>query len=83
MVTGTVDWYKTATGGTPVATGTLTYTPTGNVTASDTYYLASRSTLTNSANCPVVTERTRVIVEVIDCCPPGICVPISVKKVRK
>jgi uncharacterized repeat protein (TIGR01451 family) len=65
--TGTVDWYKKATGGTAVATGTLTYTPTGNVAANDTFYLAARSTLPASANCPMVMERTRVIVVAKNC----------------
>ena len=65
--TGTVDWYKTATGGVPVATGTLEYKPAGNVTVSDTFYLASRSTLASSANCPTITERTRLIVMAQTC----------------
>ena len=34
----------------------------GNVAANDTFYIAARSTLPNSANCPTVSERTRVIV---------------------
>ena len=67
MGTGTVDWYKTAMGGAAVATGTLEYTPTGNVVANDTFYLASRSTLPNSANCPAVTERTQLIVMAQNC----------------
>ena len=62
MGTGTVDWYKTATSTIALATGTLTYTPMGNVAANDTFYIAARSTLPNSANCPTVSERTRVIV---------------------
>jgi uncharacterized repeat protein (TIGR01451 family) len=65
--TGTVDWYKKATGGTAVATGTLNYTPTGNVAANDTFYMAARSTLPASANCPMVMERTRVIVIAKNC----------------
>ena len=65
--TGTVDWYKTATAGTAVATGTLSYTPMGNVAANDTFYLAGRSTLPSSANCPVITERTRVVVVAQTC----------------
>ena len=67
MGTGTVDWYKTATGGSALATGTLEYKPTGNVTVSDTFYLASRSTLPNSANCPMVGERTPLVVIAQSC----------------
>jgi uncharacterized repeat protein (TIGR01451 family) len=65
--TGTVDWYKKATGGTAIATGTLNYTPIGNVVASDTFYLAARSTLPATANCPTNVPRTRVIVVVQTC----------------
>ena len=65
--TGTVDWFKKSLGGTAVAMGALTYTPAGNVTVSDTFYLATRSTLPSSANCPAVTERTRVIVVAQNC----------------
>jgi uncharacterized repeat protein (TIGR01451 family) len=76
--TGTVDWYKKATGGTALATGTLTYTPTGNVAANDTFYMAARSTLPASANCPMVMERTRVIVIAKNCADT---VDLALKKV--
>jgi uncharacterized repeat protein (TIGR01451 family) len=65
--TGTVDWYKTATGGSALATGTLTYTPAGNVAANDTFYLAARSTLPITSNCPTDLPRTRVIVVAKNC----------------
>jgi uncharacterized repeat protein (TIGR01451 family) len=65
--TGTVDWYKKATGGTAVATGTLTYTPAGNIAANDTFYLATRSTLPTSANCPLISQRTMIVVVAKNC----------------
>jgi uncharacterized repeat protein (TIGR01451 family) len=76
--TGVVDWYKKPAGGTAVAAATLTYTPTGNVAINDTFYLAARSTLPTSANCPVVIERTRVIVVAKNCADT---VDLALKKV--
>jgi uncharacterized repeat protein (TIGR01451 family) len=68
--TGTVDWYKQAAGGVAVATGTLNYTPSGNVAANDTFYLAARSTIVGG-NCPAILGRTRIIVVAKACVTPA------------
>jgi SdrD B-like domain/Ig-like domain CHU_C associated/PKD-like domain len=49
VLTGeTMDWYDAATGGTLLATGALTYTPSGVLTAgTHVYYVETRNTTTN------------------------------------
>ena len=61
---GTVDWYKQATGGTAVATNTLTYKPAGIITANDTLYLEARNL---TGTCPAVSMRTPVVVVAQTC----------------
>jgi uncharacterized repeat protein (TIGR01451 family) len=61
---GTVNWYKTAIGGTPIVTNTLTYKPAGVIMDSDTFYVQAKST---DPNCTIVLERVRVIINVQDC----------------
>jgi uncharacterized repeat protein (TIGR01451 family) len=62
----TVDWYKKASGGTSVATGTLSYKLSGNVVANDTFYLASRNLAVGVCPDPT-TQRTMLIVVAQNC----------------
>ena len=62
---GTIDWYKKAQGGVAVATGTLSYTPAGNVMVNDTFYLEGRNTIQN-AICQFL-PRKRVVIVAKNC----------------
>ncbi|MBB3842263.1 hypothetical protein FHS57_006294 [Runella defluvii] len=62
---GTVDWYKKAAGGTPLATATLSYQPTGVVAANDTFYLQARNLAVGT--CPDPDLRTKVVVYAQTC----------------
>jgi gliding motility-associated-like protein len=58
----TVDWYSTATGGTPVTSGSLTFTPTtGLPVGTTTFYAEARNT---ANNCRSAT-RTAIAITVI------------------
>ena len=61
---GTTNWYKTATGGVPIATNTLTYKPVGIVTATDSFFVEIKS---RDSNCPIISRRVRIIVVAQNC----------------
>jgi uncharacterized repeat protein (TIGR01451 family) len=61
---GFIDWYSTATGGTPVKTNSLTYKPTGVATVSETFFLVAKPLI---SVCPTIAERTPVVVLVQNC----------------
>ncbi len=57
----TVNWYRTANGGTPEASNTLTFTPTGASTPrTDTFYTETVNTVTNCRS----VSRTRIILSI-------------------
>ncbi len=61
---GTVDWYSVPTGGIAVATNSLTYKPSGNVTTTVSYYAQAKST---DPTCPAVSQRTMITVNAQNC----------------
>ena len=61
---GMVNWYKTATGGVPIATNTLTYKPVGIVTATDSFFVEIKSI---DSNCPIIDHRIKTIVIAQNC----------------
>ncbi len=62
--TGTVDWYKTATGGIAISTNTLSYKPSGVVTSTDSFFVQAVS---SDSNCPFVNQRTKIVINAQNC----------------
>ncbi len=61
----TADWYANATGGAPLASGTLSYKPVGTASVSDTFYVEARGTTPQCGGISAV--RTPIIVTVQNC----------------
>jgi uncharacterized repeat protein (TIGR01451 family) len=62
----TLDWYSGPTGGTPLAIGTTSFTPSGTVANAVTWYVQARNTA-STCNGEVNPERIPVSLQVYDC----------------
>ncbi len=73
----TIDWYNVATGGSPIQTASLTYTPT----VAGTYYAEARNTTTactsTTRTAIKVTENTKPVLTV-NATPAAVCAPSTI-----
>jgi uncharacterized repeat protein (TIGR01451 family) len=63
---GTADWFTQPTGGTAVATNTLTYKPAGSVTQTVSYWVAAKSSGSNTCDVSNL-PRTEIRINAQDC----------------
>jgi gliding motility-associated-like protein len=71
----TVDWYAAATGGSPLASGTTSYTTT-SISQTTTYYAQTRNIAAGCVN----SNRTAVTASVLDCAQASLNVQLRVSQ---